>query len=417
MATANVSLHRDAAQIGSLLDSPEIAALITRLAQTRWTGRPGYPLRAMVGLALVKSLYTLPTWTRTVALVRDHAALRDVLGAVPSVDAAYRFTAKLRQHGDMLAACIDKVITALHAAKPEMGQTVAIDGSDLPAYANGQRFVSRGGALRKRFSDPDATWGHRSSISTRSGGGYYGYKLHAAVCTITGLPLAWQIETAKDSEIPLVGPLLDAVTARGFTPGVAVLDRGYDAETVYETVEARGMRPVIPLRMTPAVKRGEHNPPSCEHGIWIFAGSDAKRGASKWRCPTGECQPASVWVKASRLHTLIPRNTDRFKALCHQRGAVERDFGRLKHEWGNAPAAGPQAAESQAPRGPDDHRQARYRARRHASVGQPASGTRHGRALRHARTPKSGLHRLRSGGRKAIKGVLAAKSQLDKADP
>src|SRR5438045_2314172 len=176
MASTKVPPARDAAQIGALLDSPEIAGLITQLEQTRWTGRPGYPIRAMVGLALVKSLYTLPTWTRTVALVFDHAALRDALGAVPSVDAAYRFTVKLRKHGDMLSACINKVIAALRDAKPEMGQTVAIDGSDLPAYANGQKYVSRGGALRKKFSDPDATWGHRSSISTRSGGGYYGYK-------------------------------------------------------------------------------------------------------------------------------------------------------------------------------------------------------------------------------------------------
>src|SRR5439155_12529215 len=135
---------------GALLDSPEIAGLIAQLEETRWTGRPGYPIRAMVGLALVKSLYQLPTWTRATVLVRDHAALRDVLGAVPSVDAAYRFTIKLRAHGDMLAACIGKVIAALREAHPEMGQTVAIDGSDLPAYANGQKYVPRGGALRKR---------------------------------------------------------------------------------------------------------------------------------------------------------------------------------------------------------------------------------------------------------------------------
>src|ERR1022692_427532 len=128
MAKVKVSLPRDAAQIGTLLASPEIAGLITRLAETRWTGRPGYPLRALVGLALVKSLYTIPTWTRTVALVADHAALRATLGAVPSVDAAYRFTRKLRKHGDMLTGCLDSVLCALRAAKPGMGQTVAIDG-------------------------------------------------------------------------------------------------------------------------------------------------------------------------------------------------------------------------------------------------------------------------------------------------
>jgi Transposase DDE domain len=131
--------------------------------------------------------------------------------------------------------------------------------------------------------------------------------------------------------------LLDAAAARGFTPGIAVLDRGYDSKAVGATVESRGIRPVIPLRETPGVKRGAHKPPSCEHGEWAFAGSDPKRGAAKYRCPSGKCQPVSVWVKTSRLHTLIPRATDRWKTLYHQRGAVEREFGRLKNEWAMLP--------------------------------------------------------------------------------
>jgi hypothetical protein len=32
----------------------------------------------MIGMALAKSLYTVPTWTRTVALVREHPALAAV---------------------------------------------------------------------------------------------------------------------------------------------------------------------------------------------------------------------------------------------------------------------------------------------------------------------------------------------------
>lgn len=225
MATSNVASARDAAHVGALLDSPEIAGLIADLQETRWTGRPGYPIRAMVGLALVKNVYTLKTWTRTVGLVRDHAGLRETLGASPSVDAAYRFAAKLREHNAKLTSCIETTLAAIHDIKPEMGQTVAIDGSDLPAYANGQKYVSRGGALRKKFSDPDASWGYRSSIFTRSGGGYYGYKVHALVCTVTGLPIAWQVETAKDSELPMVPILLDAAKDRKFTPGICVMDR------------------------------------------------------------------------------------------------------------------------------------------------------------------------------------------------
>jgi hypothetical protein len=55
------------AELAGLLASPEIERLVAELDARRWTGRPGYPIRAMVGIALAKSLYALPTWTRTVA--------------------------------------------------------------------------------------------------------------------------------------------------------------------------------------------------------------------------------------------------------------------------------------------------------------------------------------------------------------
>jgi len=197
-------LRRDAEQLGQVLDSAEMSGLIADLQETRWTGRPGYSIRSMVGMVLVKSLYAIPTWSRTARLVAEHKALQDALGAVPSVYACYRFTAKLLHHASALDACIARVLSSLHDAIPTMGDTVAIDGSDLPAYANGQRFLSKNGPERLRYSDPDASWGHRSSISTRKGGGYYGYKLHAAVCTTTGLPVAWKVQTARDSEVPMV---------------------------------------------------------------------------------------------------------------------------------------------------------------------------------------------------------------------
>jgi len=86
---------------------------------------------------------------------------------------------------------------------------------------------------------------------------------------------------------------------------------------------------------------------SCERLVFVVAvdrdlldeaaGADYGRKATKWRCPTGECQPASVWVKADRLHPLIPRETLRFKGLYRNRGAVEREFGRLKNEWALSP--------------------------------------------------------------------------------
>jgi hypothetical protein len=76
----------------------------------------------------------------------------------------------------MLDACIASVLAALKASTPGMGEHVALDGSDLPAYANGQRYLSKGGPERERYPDPDAPWGQGSAVSTRKGGAFYGYE-------------------------------------------------------------------------------------------------------------------------------------------------------------------------------------------------------------------------------------------------
>src|SRR5207253_6350302 len=214
----------------------------------RWTGRKGFGARALVGACLVKSLFGLPTWTFVAALVNEHPGLQAALGANPSVWAMYRFARKLRENRPALEACLDACAASLRAQYPDFGRDVAIDASDLPAFANGQRYVSKGGKERERFSDPDASWGHRSAVSTRKGGGFYGYKIHAAVCTTTGLPLAWRVETARRQESLYVAPLLDAIHARGFRPETCAMDKGYDNNRVYAECEERGCEPVIPLR-------------------------------------------------------------------------------------------------------------------------------------------------------------------------
>jgi transposase len=342
MAVPNVACRSAAAELMGILDSPDIQKLIGELEETRWTGRPGYPIRTMVGMALAKSLYAIPCWTRVVALVREHYVLQSSLGCEgepPSEWACYRFARKLREHDHLLDACIAGVLDRLRSENPTMGGNIAIDGSDLPAYANGQRFVSKNGRERapEEYSDPDASWGHRSAVSTRKGGGFYGYKLHAAVDTATGLPVAWTVQSARHAEANFALPLIDAARVRGFKVETAAMDKGYDNGPIYDGCEDRGVRPIISLRQTPGVVRGDHKPPVCEHGKWTFAGADYSRKATKWRCPTGECSPASKWIKADRLHPLIPRETHRWRKLYKNRAAVEREFGALKHRFGLLP--------------------------------------------------------------------------------
>jgi hypothetical protein len=296
-----------AAALAALLDSPEIELLVEELDAVRWTGRPGNPTRALLGACLIKALYALPTWTRTAALIAEHEALQRALGAVPSVYACYRFAAKLRRYRDLLDACLKRLVRRLAETKPEFGIDLAIDASDLPAYANGQRYVSKGGRERapEEYSDQDASWGHRSAISTRKGGGFYGYRLHLAICTRTELPVAWRVETARANESTFAAPLVEQARGLGLDAETCAMDKGYDSGPVYDDLEAQGCSPVVPLRRTTGVRRGDHLLP--------YDGP-----------PT-------------RLHPRIDRDSDRWRSLYKRRGAVERAFGRLKHEWGLRP--------------------------------------------------------------------------------
>jgi transposase, IS5 family len=321
-------------ELASLLDSPQIKVFIADLDETRWTGRPGYPIRSMIGIALAKSLYSISTWTKMIALIKEHESLAKVIapdGDIPSVFACYRFAKKLMEYEDLLEKCLDKTITSFRKKNPEFGKNIAIDASDMPAYARGMK------ADTERSSDPDASWGYRSAVSTRASGLFFGHKLHLAVCSKTDLPLAWRVETGKANESMMVAPLLDKLHTLGIDPETCAMDKGYDHRRVYGECDERDVLPVIPLRNSRDVKIGGNLPPYCKHGNWCFAGADHKRGATKWRCPTGECKPASVWVKATRLKPLIPRSTPRWKTLYCGRGSVERAFGRLKHTWAMLP--------------------------------------------------------------------------------
>ena len=302
MASGKVARRTVVADVKALLDSPEIAGLIAGMDDFGSPrGRKGYGARALLGACLIKSLFNLPTWTFAAALVAEHPGMQEALGGCPSVWAMYRFATKLRKNRPALNACLDACAASLRAQHPDFGRDVAIDASDLPAFANGMRYVSKGGKLRERFSDPDASWGHRSAVSTRKGGGFYGYKIDLAVCTATGLPLAWQTRTARHHESLFVATLLDAVHARGFQPETVACDKGYDVERIHAECEARGAHPVIPMKGT--------------KGKQIVL-------------------PIST---GSRLFPHIARHTERFAALYRRRSAVEREFGRLKHEYGLGP--------------------------------------------------------------------------------
>jgi hypothetical protein len=105
------------------------------------------------------------------------------------------------------------------------------------------------------------------------------------------LPLAWQTRTARHHESLFVAPLLDAVKVRGFKPETVALDRGYDSNRVFDECRKRDCVPVV------AIKKNRIAVPL----------------------------------------TPIPYGSPEWKRLYRGRAAAEREFGRLKRDYGLAP--------------------------------------------------------------------------------
>jgi len=143
----------------------------------------------------------------------------------------------------------------------------------MPAYANGRRTYWTAQDPDFAPADKHASWRYRSAVSIRAPAHFFGYKIDAAVDVATGLRTASDVCTGKHHEHKFTLPPVRRAKARGFQVKTASMDRGYDTEHIHGWCNELGVVPIIPLQ----------------------------RKATEWRCPTGECQPGRMWVKADRL--------------------------------------------------------------------------------------------------------------------
>jgi hypothetical protein len=110
------------------------------------------------------------------------------------------------------------------------------------------------------------------------------------------------------------------------------MNKGYDIEALYAACEDRQVRPIMPLRLTPASRRVR----TSRRPANTAAGSSPGRSTSR-RLPCGAVRPASASPppvdQGQPYSPAGPRDTDRWRKLYKGRASVEREFGRLKHEW------------------------------------------------------------------------------------
>ena len=132
-------------------------------------------------------------------------------------------------------------------------------------------------------------------------------------------------------------------------------DRGYDAQSNHQFLVDQGITPVIHIR-TPGKGKLHHGryttegSPVCMCNVAMeYVRTDPETGRHLFRCAEGGCQlkmnrekspvhfNTEVWedpVNDLRVIGVLPRGSEKWKALYRLRMSIERVFSSLKHSRG-----------------------------------------------------------------------------------
>jgi transposase len=358
---------RESSRLVKILEALPSEKLILTLEREHWTGRKGYAIRGMWSAFVAGLLYNCHSLAEVVRLLKRDKETRLVCGFsrdnLPGEDAMSRFLQKLVKQEALLEECFDKLTNSLHELLPGFGSKIAVDSTEIKAYAKGNR---------SKPADPDARWGAKGTVSNKSEieekAGveskkkqgkkhdihyWFGYKLHLAVDAIYELPVSFTLTPANEADTLQMETLLKKAKAdkEETRPQVVVADKGYDSQDnnkfIYKECQAM---PIIPIREWKEVELPDicnaKGTPFCGCGLEMtYWGRDGKY--LKYRCPQvmgkGECKsrfpctssPYGYVLKLPieaniRLHPPVPRESRKWRRLYKMRTAVERVNSRVK---------------------------------------------------------------------------------------
>ncbi len=133
---------------------------------------------------------------------------------------------------ELLEELINRPIKEIFKPLGRRRTCISVDCSPLEAY---------------RKKDPDARWGF-----SKVKGWFFGYKLHAAIDAVTGLPLAVIVTSGNEHGMNHLPALLWRVRENGIRFRVVVADSGYDGEDNYKAIAEEFNALVV-------IKRNERN--------------------------------------------------------------------------------------------------------------------------------------------------------------
>ena len=235
-------------ELTAIYDVIDDEPLLARLAQYRWTGRPGWSLRALWRACLARFVLGLGTTNALVRRLQDDEALRELCGFddLPSRWTFGRFASRLSHHPDLVEGALAALTDRLYDLLPDFSKGLAIDASVVRSWSNPNKLS---------ISEHEASWTAKTSNkSKRPREWFWGYKLHLVVDARHELPIAATVTTASRSDGQEMVQLFQQHMDRlgDGTVEYVTADAAYDSVAAYDFV-GRYMKaaPVIPLRKLP----------------------------------------------------------------------------------------------------------------------------------------------------------------------
>lgn len=332
-------------QLRAIFEALPDEELLAALEATRWTGRPGYAIRVMWRSVVASFVLGIVHDTDLVRALQGNPVLASACGitdqsGVPTKFAYCRFRKKLLGFTELVQNVFTSIVTALKDSIPDLGQTVAVDTTDIKAWAHQSQ--------SHRHVDIDAGWG----VKDKTGRKHYwlGYKAHVVVDTATELLLWFKVTPGNTHDGKTMPALLtEAKQALPWLQPIHVLaDKGYDSRESFRFVaEDLKALPIIDVqaRRGMGAKARESRPCEAMPIPELFGGTIRYQCTRRpWdpKCPRfGEGCPYQPPVIGTKQHavfalpyyeqyTPFPYGSTEWKLLYNQRVSVERAFSRAK---------------------------------------------------------------------------------------
>ena len=216
---------------------------------------------------------------------------------------------------------------------------------------------------KRRFSDPQATWGWDSYRKEF----FYGYSIFNLTAAGSPNDLPLYVRLAAGARHDSVMGVVTLAEFRELYPSLNIdkflSDSALDVYAIYELCKHWEIEPFIALnsrkkgqyQLPPPLHINKYGIPLCPKGFpMTFWGYETKRSRLKWRCPMAAgsskvkckitcdtpCSPSkygrTIYTKPHddlRLFTKTPRNSKAWKNVFKKRTSSERCFSRMKVDY------------------------------------------------------------------------------------